>query len=235
MAGLSGCHGGQLDDWIIAQTRDRFQAHVSAALNCPLIILFEQQRADEPRDSIFVGEDADDISAPLDLAIEAFDRIDGVDFRPMIFRKAHERENVGLGLVHEGGELRHFGTQLIGYLAPLLARGLGVVLHEGRADEGCDDTTALAAGIRQGVAHEVHATALPCGVQHFGDGRLDAFMGIRDHQLDAAQTAPGELAQELRPEGLGFRRSDIQRPSLLTPTATITATETMRPLSRAFT
>jgi hypothetical protein len=31
-------------------------------------------------------------------------------------------------------------------------------------------------------------------VQHLGDRRLDAFMGIRDHQLDAAQTASGELA-----------------------------------------
>jgi len=36
-----------------------------------------------------------------------------------------------------------------------------------------------------------------------------AFMAIGDHQLDAAQTAPGELAQELRPEGLGLRRPDI--------------------------
>src|SRR6476469_4403508 len=34
-------------------------------------------------------------------------------------------------------------------------------------------------------------------------------MGIGDHQLDAAQTASGELAQKLGPEGLGLRRSDI--------------------------
>jgi hypothetical protein len=65
-------------------------------------------------------------------------------------------------------------------------------------------------------------------------------MGIGDHQLDATQTAPSELAQELRPERFGFRRSDIEakhfaRLSLLTPTAMITATDTMRPLSRTFT
>ena len=53
MAELSGCHSGQLDDRIIAQRRDRFQAHVSTALNRPFIVLLEQQRAHEPRDGIF--------------------------------------------------------------------------------------------------------------------------------------------------------------------------------------
>ena len=36
-------------------------------------------------------------------------------------------EDIGLRLVHERSELRHFRTQLIGDLAPLLARGLGVL------------------------------------------------------------------------------------------------------------
>ena len=54
----------------MAQRRDRFQAHVAAALNRPLIVLFEQQRADEPGDRILIGEDADDVGTPLDLAIE---------------------------------------------------------------------------------------------------------------------------------------------------------------------
>jgi hypothetical protein len=68
----SSCRdGGQFDDRIIAQRRDCFQAHVAAALNCPFIVLFEQQRANEARDRIFVGEDADDIGAPLDLTLSA--------------------------------------------------------------------------------------------------------------------------------------------------------------------
>lgn len=62
---LSGCHGGQLDDRIIAQRRDRFQAHVAAALHCPFIVLFEQPAADEPCDCVLIGEDADDVGAPL--------------------------------------------------------------------------------------------------------------------------------------------------------------------------
>jgi hypothetical protein len=56
MAGLSGRHGWQLDDLIIAQRRECFQAHVSAALNRPFVILLEQQGADEARDGVFVGE-----------------------------------------------------------------------------------------------------------------------------------------------------------------------------------
>jgi hypothetical protein len=44
-----------------------------------------QQGADGARD-VFVGEDGDDVSAPLDLAVQAFERIDGVD-RPMIFQE----------------------------------------------------------------------------------------------------------------------------------------------------
>ena len=66
------------------------------------------------------------------------------------------------------GELRHFGTQLIGDLAPLLARGLGILLNEGRANECSDDAAALATGMGKDIAHEVHAAALPRGMQHFG-------------------------------------------------------------------
>src|SRR5882672_1531600 len=35
-------------------------------------------------------------------------------------------------------------------------------------------------------------------------------MGIRDDELDAAQTAPGKFAQKVGPEGLGLRRADRQ-------------------------
>jgi hypothetical protein len=41
-------------------------------------------------------------------------------------------------------------------------------------------------------------------MHHFGDGRLDAFVGVGDHQLDPTQAAPGQASQEVRPEGLGF-------------------------------
>jgi len=68
-------------------------------------------------------------------------------------------------------------------------------------------------------------------MQHLADRRLDALMGVGDDELDAAQAAAGELAQEHGPERLGLGGADrtSRRPSPLTPTATITATETTRP------
>ena len=79
---------------------------------------------------------------------------------------APEHARAMVRLVHQRGELRHLRTQLIGHLAPLLARHLGIVLHEGGADEGGNDTPSLASGMRQHVAHEVNPTPLPRGMQH---------------------------------------------------------------------
>ena len=100
------------------------------------------------------------------------------------------------------------GPGLIGDLAPLLAGGFGIVLGKGGADPGRDDAALRLAGMSHGVAHEVHATALPGGAQHLGDRGLQPFMGIGDHQLDAAQAAPGQTAQELGPERLGLAVAD---------------------------
>ncbi len=65
-------------------------------------------------------------------------------------------------------------------------------------------------------------------------------MRVANHELDASQSAPHERAQEIRPKRLSFTRSDgdaedPQTPSVVTPTAIITATETMRPACRTFT
>jgi hypothetical protein len=94
-------------------------------------------------------------------------------FGPVIFREAHEGEHIGLCFIHEGREFRHLRTQLIGDLAPLLAGGLGIVLNKGGADEGSDDTTALATSIGEHVAHEVN----PGVVEEVCRGWLDATNG----------------------------------------------------------
>ena len=44
-------------------------------------------------------------------------------------------------------------------------------------------------------------------------------MGVGDHQLDAAQAAAGELAQERGPERLGLGGADIQPENLAAPAA----------------
>ena len=45
-------------------------------------------------------------------------------------------------------------------------------------------------------------------------------MRIRDHQLDPAQTTPGERAQKVRPERLGLRGAD-RHAQHLAPTVTV--------------
>jgi hypothetical protein len=120
-------------------------------------------------------------------------------------------------------------------------RGLGVLLGVGGADPGRDDAPLGLARVRQGVAGEVHAAALPGGPQHLRHGGLQALMGIGDDQLHAAQPAALQAAQEVEsrtarpPELPTAMPRTSRRPSALTPTAMVTATGTIRPASRTFT
>src|SRR6202035_4436613 len=109
----------------------------------------------------------------------------------------------------EAGQLAQLGTELVGDLAPLRASGLGIILSKGSGNEGGDDAPAALAGMGQCVAHEVDAAPLPTGIGHLGDGGLDALMSIGDNELDAAQAAAGELAQERSPERLGLGGTDV--------------------------
>ena len=112
----------------------------------------------------------------------------------MLSGKGHEGEDVDLGLVEEGGELGQLGAQLVGDLTPLLAGGVGRALGEGGRHEGRDDAAAALAGMGEGVAHGVDAAAPPGGVHQLGDGGFDAFVGVGDDELDAAQASPAQLA-----------------------------------------
>ena len=145
--------------------------------------------------------------------ISPFSRSSGlvrVQLGAVLGREAHVGQHVGLGLVHQGGELGDLGPELVGDAAPL---GLG----------GCS-----ASSWAKAVAMKAETTRRPLlpawaralrmkwtrqrcqvAVKHLGDGGLDALVGVGDDQLDAAQAAPGELAQEGRPEGLGLGGADI--------------------------
>ena len=123
----------------------------------------------------------------------------------MIGGKAHVGEDVGLGLVHEGRELRQLGPELVGDLAPLGLGGFGAVLREGGSHEGRDDPAAAFSRMGGRIAHGVDAAALPGGVHQLGDRRLDPLMGVGHDELDAAQAPAAELAQKLGPERLGLR------------------------------
>ena len=195
---------------IIAQRRDGFQCHGAAALDGRFIVLFEQQGADEAGDGVLVGEVADHISAALDLPVHAFERIGRVQLGTMCGREAHVGQHIGLRLVEEGGELGQLGAQLVGDAAPLGPRRFGIVLRERCGDEGRYDAPAPLAGMRHGIAHEMHAAALPGGIQDLADRGLDALMGVGDYQLHAAQAPPRQLAQERGPERLRLGRPDVE-------------------------
>jgi hypothetical protein len=50
------------------------------------------------------------LGAPLDLAVEAFDRIGAVQLGAVLGRKGHVGQDVGFGIVQEGGELAQLGA-----------------------------------------------------------------------------------------------------------------------------
>ena len=82
----------------MAQRGNGFQCHVAASLNRPFVVLFQKDRAHEAEDGGFIGKDPHDIRAPLDLSIETFDRIGGVDLRPVVFRDGLGRKRGPAGL-----------------------------------------------------------------------------------------------------------------------------------------
>src|SRR3954452_1983845 len=82
-------------------------------------------------------EDADDVGAALDFAVEALERVCRVQLGPMRGREGHVGEDVGFCLVHQGCELGDLGAELVGDAAPLRLGGLGkdrTMSHGGRRD-----------------------------------------------------------------------------------------------------
>jgi hypothetical protein len=59
--------------------------------------------------------------------------------------------------------------------------------------------------VAEEVAGPVHAAALEAGAEDAPGGRPQALVIVGDDELDAAQAAIGERAEELGPEDLGLR------------------------------
>src|SRR5215210_3635453 len=87
---------------------DRFQRVVAevAAADEPLVVLFDDDARCEPDERAVVGEDADDVGAPADLAVDPLERIRRAQLRPVVCREAVEGEQVLLGLFQERRNLR---------------------------------------------------------------------------------------------------------------------------------
>src|SRR5579859_8239801 len=179
-------------------------------LELVLVILLEQDSADQANNAVLVGENADDIGPSFDLFVEPFQWVRAVYFHPMLFGEGHVGEHVMLGIVHAGTQLWPALPKLVSDMTPGLGRGSLIGLKEGLTDGGCDDGVLGFGDIGEGIPHEMDAAALPGGAQDTRDGRLQALMGIGDDQLHSLQPAPDEVAQEGRPEWLRFARPDMQ-------------------------
>ena len=69
--------------------------HVSRPMDGPLIVLFEQDGADEADDGVVVGEDAHDLGSALDLAVDPLDRVGAVELDAMLPGEGHVGQHVG--------------------------------------------------------------------------------------------------------------------------------------------
>lgn len=106
----------------------------------------------------------------------------------------------------------------------------------------CESTMGLIAAYRicGPLLQRPHAAALPGRVENLSDRGFDPLIGVGDDELDAARAAPREIAKERGPERVSASDGPMsmprisRRPSLLKPTAMITATEMIRPFWRTF-
>ena len=76
------------------------------------VVLLDQQHAGEPDQRCVVGEDADDVGAPPDLAVDPLERVGRAQLRPVRLREGVEGEQVILGLLEQLGDLRRWSAQL---------------------------------------------------------------------------------------------------------------------------
>ena len=85
------------------------QSEVAAAFG-PFVVLFGQDRSDEADDGVSAGEDADNVCAPADFAVEAFVGIIRPDLAPQFAGEGGEGQYLSAGTIEVFG---HRG-QLVG-------------------------------------------------------------------------------------------------------------------------
>ena len=81
---------------------------------------------------------------------------------------------------------------------------------EGCAKGGCEPRTNLLR-VRHVAVRHVHlrwVAAAPSGVEHAGRQSLWVGIVVGDHQPGPMQAAAGQWAQEVKPEGIGFRGAE---------------------------
>jgi predicted amidophosphoribosyltransferase len=118
------------------------------------VVLFDGQHAGQADQALVVGEDAHDVGAPGDLAVEALQRIRRAQLRPVRRREGVAGEDVFLGVGQHAGDLRQRAFEARDRLAEPLARLLGGVGLEDRADQRRQQAVLVAARVAQAVSEE---------------------------------------------------------------------------------
>lgn len=127
----------------------------------PLLVLLEQDGADQAGAGLLVREDLDNVGTALDLLAPAFDRAAGPDLGPVLSGEGREGGQVRLGLGKHVGDLWERGAQRAGNL---LVRG-GDSLPTGLSEEGGDQ------GARGFVACRAQAFRVPVRTVALGHDR----------------------------------------------------------------
>lgn len=117
-------------------------------------------------------------------------------------RERGEGQQIGGGLAEHLFDLGELPAEHPGDLVELGGDLAGGGLDEDRADGGGDHLRRSLGDAGQHVAGEVDPAALPGGAEeHRGDRRLEALVGVGDHEAHTGEAPDPQAAQERPPEG----------------------------------
>jgi hypothetical protein len=104
--------GGRWQRWR-RQLLHRFGTAVPSLGHRPFVVLLEQNGGDEPDDRLRCREDPDDIRPPLDLLVQAFERIRAMQLSLMLERQVPVRQNVFGGILEQRSRRGEPGAEAV--------------------------------------------------------------------------------------------------------------------------
>jgi hypothetical protein len=102
-----------------------FLAQVAAFGDGPVVVLVEQDGADEADDGGVVGEDADHVAAAFDLLVDPLERVRRRERAPVASGERGVSEDVGLGALEDRGGLGELAVEDPDDFVQLGPAGLG--------------------------------------------------------------------------------------------------------------
>ena len=182
-----------------------------AAPDEPLVVLLDHDAGGEPDQGAVVGEDADDVGAPADLAVDPLERVGGAQLRPVVGGEGVEGEQVLLGLFEQRRDLRQRLAQPLERVADSSRAGLAAsALKSGRssaASIGCCSRRACpSASRRKWTVQRCQGQPSTCAIAFFRPA-----WASETTSCTPRQAALDEAAQEGAPEA-SVSHSPTSRP-----------------------